>query len=607
MSGFGKTAAVLAGVIAAAADHDLQVLYVCRTKRQVSRVMEELDRFSKKVPIRATSLFSKFDYCLSRKTGFRVSSETFKWYCSFQTSNNLCTYFLNVPFNRANVEKLADVHTDRPGQLADLIHGSEKLHVCPYEVARASLAISRLIVTTYHYLFDKSSRSIMIPSDSPLDKTVAVVDEAHNVRDFITGNSTLTLPFYDLSKSVEDARTLYLPRTCSALAEIADRVKQFCSKYDDWFLSKQTFLVAITGGHSKDWLSDLVFELTTNSGVAWYSVSTERNLPSSLVKVGVFFSAFLGSIDSEATLAKSTSAIYLIDTQPDKKFLESTAHLRSLVLLSATINPPDLFLRSIGLEASTTMHSAVTSYKFRVKTVVDTGVTSRFKARNDGMYSRIAERIAAVCNATSGGIGVFLPSYSFLDSTKAHLQTRFERGSRTLLMERPGLSNTESDTLMRIFKSSPGCVLLAVQGGRFSEGEDFPGDEMDVSIVVGLALSPPSPTVYAMYRQMEADRLDRHQTYLLLSLLPALRKAFQCAGRHIREPGKMGMVLFMDSRFADPKVLDLMPRWLTSNLVKGDYGPEAISTLTHDYFGARGPRTEPPSGTQSSRPPSGLS
>jgi DNA excision repair protein ERCC-2 len=138
--------------------------------------------------------------------------------------------------------------------------------------------------------------------------------------------------------------------------------------------------------------------------------------------------------------------------------------------------------------------------------------------------------------------------------------------------------------MMDTFKSNRGCVLLAVQGGRFSEGEDFPGDEMDVSMVVGLSLPPPSPTMFAEYKQMEVDRFDKHQAYMVLSLLPALRKAFQCAGRHVRDPGKVGMVFFMDSRFADQKIIDLMPPWLREDLVKGEFGPESISAVTRGFF-----------------------
>ncbi len=138
--------------------------------------------------------------------------------------------------------------------------------------------------------------------------------------------------------------------------------------------------------------------------------------------------------------------------------------------------------------------------------------------------------------------------------------------------------------MMGTFKSNHGCVLLAVQGGRFSEGEDFPGDGMDVSVVVGLSLPPPSPTMYAEYRQLEANQFDKHQAYMILSLLPALRKAFQCAGRHVRDPGKVGMVFFMDSRFAAKGVIELMPSWLRDDLVMGEFEPDAMCAITREFF-----------------------
>jgi DNA excision repair protein ERCC-2 len=590
MSGFGKTAAVLAGSISAATEDDLQIIYVCRTKRQVFRVLEELNRFSKRVPVRATSLFSKYDYCLLRQTGYGVSPETFKWYCSFQTSNNLCSYFLNVAFNRDKIEKLVEAQTSGPGPISELLRRGAELHVCPYEVGRLSLARSRIIVTTYHYLLDMNSRSIIVPGDKPLDNIVAVIDEAHNIREFISGNSTMTLSFSDIKACINDSRSLFLPRICSAISEIGDRAARFCSKSDHWLVGKESFVSAITGDHKKDWLSDLIFELSTNAGVAWYSVATNRNLPASIIKLGSFLSALLSSLDSDdIALVKSDSALSLTDTHPSRRFLRATAGFRSLILLSATINPPGLFLRSIGLdEASTTVHSAITGYKFRIRTVIDSGVTTRFKMRTAEMYSKITERIAAVCGSVPGGVGAFLPSYAVLDSIATPLRSQIERTTatppRTILVERPGLTNEESQEIMDAFKSSRGSLLLAVQGGRFSEGEDFPGDEMDISIVVGLPLPPPSPTMYADYRQMEGDRFDKHQAYMVLSLLPALRKAFQCAGRHVRGPGKVGMVIFMDSRFANQRTIDLMPSWLREDLLKGEFGPDSISSLTRDFF-----------------------
>ena len=591
MSGFGKTAAVLAGSISAAMEDDLEIIYLCRTKRQVFRVLEELNRFSRQIPVRATSLFSKYDYCLLRQTGFSVSPETFKWYCSFKTSNNLCSYFLNVGFNREKVDKLVEEQTLGPGSISELLRKGAELHVCPYEVARLSLARSKIIVTTYHYMLDEGSRPVLMGSDKSLSNVVAIFDEAHNIHDFLSSNATKTLAFSDIRECAADSQRLYLPRICAAVTEISEKATQFCCKSPHWLIGKEAFVTALSREHPKDWLSDLVFELTTNAGVAWYSVATDRNLPPSIMRLGVFLSTLLSCLGSEEIeLVKSDSALFLTDTHPSKRFLGAISGLKSLVLLSATIHPTNLFLRSIGLdESSASVHSAVTHNKFRIKTVIDLGVTTRFKMRSPEMYSRIARNISGVCNATRGGVGVFLPSYAVLESIRDPLLSEIDRSpvsspKRTNLIERKGMSNEESEQMMSTFKSRNGCVLLAIQGGRFSEGEDFPGDEMDVSIVVGLPLPPPSPTIYAEYKQMEIDRFDRHQAYMLLSLLPALRKAFQCAGRHVRGPGKVGMVFFMDSRFGDQKVVDLMPSWLTDDLVKGRFEVDSISTITREFF-----------------------
>ena len=181
-------------------------------------------------------------------------------------------------------------------------------------------------------------------------------------------------------------------------------------------MRKESFVAAITGDHAKDWLADLVFELSTNAGVAWYSVATKRNLPASIIRVGGFLSALLSSLNSDdIALTKSDRGLFLTDTHPSRKFAGATAGFRSLVLLSATIHPAGLFMRSIGLDtASTTVHSATTGYKFKVRTVIDTGVTTRFKMRTADMYLRIARRLAAVCASVPGGIGIFLPSYAVL-------------------------------------------------------------------------------------------------------------------------------------------------------------------------------------------------
>src|SRR5579863_7227591 len=86
MSGFGKTAAVISGALSAAEETDCRIVYACRTKRQIFRVVEEIARLQAKHPFKAASMLSKYDYCLLRKHK-AIPPESFGWYCTFNTSN----------------------------------------------------------------------------------------------------------------------------------------------------------------------------------------------------------------------------------------------------------------------------------------------------------------------------------------------------------------------------------------------------------------------------------------------------------------------------------------------------------------------------------------
>ncbi len=140
MSGFGKPAAVLTGTLSAAEETGSKVVYACRTKRQVHRVVEEISRLQKKYPFAASSMLSKFDYCLLRRQASRpVLQESFGWYCWFNVSNTPSSYFLNVPLVAEDFERAVKTALRSAPTHAELVPESESIHVCPYEVARLAM------------------------------------------------------------------------------------------------------------------------------------------------------------------------------------------------------------------------------------------------------------------------------------------------------------------------------------------------------------------------------------------------------------------------------------------------------------------------------------
>jgi DNA excision repair protein ERCC-2 len=581
MSGFGKTSPVLAGSILAAEEDGSRIIYACRTKRQVFRVMEEIQQIQKKVPLAALELFAKIDYCLLKETSnFGVSHESFKWYCSFNTTNNLCSYFLNLGLLEKEVSELVREWGRKVPSHSEMLENGRRVHVCPYEVARLAMAGARIIVTTYHYLLDEAARSLLLTTAGwNSSQTIAVIDEAHNLREFLRDTSTTEFSFADLQRALKDARELYLEPAGSFLEQLIKNLRDFCSQHASWYVERESLIRVMKGAHDDVWLPNMALELSTCAGIGWQSISTGRNLPTSIMKVGAFLRDLLSSPQISTTIARSEEGFYLLNRNPSDRFSALVGSYRSLVLLSATITPSSLFLKSIGLDEGTPIHKVSSGQTFNVRTIIDTGVSTRFKVRSPQTYSIIADKISAIGRGTRGSLGVFVPSYSVLESIRPFLSNAL--AGRNLITESRSLSNSEADDMMSSFKSNQGSVLLAVQGARFSEGEDFPGDQMDASVVVGLSLAPPSPTMYAEFAD---SKFSKHDTYLVVSLLPAVRKAIQSAGRHIRSPDKKGMVFLMDSRFNQPEILGMIPEWLKKDSRAGNFSPPEIETLVRDFF-----------------------
>jgi len=581
MSGFGKTAAVLCGAVAAAEETGTKVVYACRTKRQIHRVVEELSRLQKRHPISAISLSSKFDYCLLRRAASRsIPQESFGWYCGFNVSNNLCSYFLNVPLLGRELDTIVDNFAHNIPSHPELLSKSESIHVCPYELARLVAAQAKIIVAPYQYVFDPDSKPILFERNNlEPARTILVVDEAHNIRDFLRGLRSGTLTLDEMAGAIREADSMMMVEVASALRLLKDAFESLMKETTSWHLDRPSFVRRLAARHGAVWTQNLVFALNSCSEAAWASIAYERRLPSSMLKVGEFLLRLISSESS--VLAKWENTLGLIDPDPANGFSALLAKFRSSVLLSATINPSPVFLRSLALDSlQPRVYRTQTRFPVVVRTVIDTGVTTRYRSRSPQMYSRIAEKVAAVAGALKHGVGVFAPSYSVLGPLTEMIKKRLPY--KNIVSESRGMSSDAAAEAFDSFASKMDSVLLGVQGGRFSEGEDFRGDLMDATVVVGLALPPPSPMLYAEYACLK--RAGEPDSYLMLSRLPALRKAFQAAGRHIRDPGKRGLVFLLDDRFDTPTVMELMPSWLGEDVVRGDFTPQEIQGIVDDFW-----------------------
>jgi len=197
-----------------------------------------------------------------------------------------------------------------------------------------------------------------------------------------------------------------------------------------------------------------------------------------------------------------------------------------------------------------------------VLSMVCLGVTTAMEQRTTDMYRKIIKRIAEVTENTPANVGVFAASYEVLD---ALLKAGFEDVvGKPVFRERRGMKSKENEFLIKRFKScaqgDDGAVLLGVQGGRSSEGADYPGDQMNAVVVVGVPYAEPTPKVKAQidYYEKRFPRFGREYGYVL----PALKKAAQAAGRPIRTLEDRGAIVFLDYRYATAYCQRFLPLWI---------------------------------------------
>jgi len=230
--------------------------------------------------------------------------------------------------------------------------------------------------------------------------------------------------------------------------------------------------------------------------------------------------------------------------------------------MSGTLQPLESYVKITRMPESTVQEALPSPFpREHILSLVCSGVTTAMQQRTPEMYKKLARRIIEVAQATPANVGVFAASYEVLERLReAGLNGGLEK---PLLYEQRGMTSKANERLVAKFKSYSnrgGAVLLGVQGGRSSEGADYPGDQMNSVAVVGLPYAEPTARVKAQIRYYENQFPECGREYGYV--VPALRKAAQAAGRPIRTLEDRGAILFLDQRFASPYCQSFLPIWI---------------------------------------------
>ena len=550
-TGFGKTAAVLYGLMKAGAE---RVLYVVRTVNEVDPVIREL----KLLGARYTFLFSARRTCPllrgDRGQG-ELTAEEFWENCRLARLRGLCQYYRNLQDTplEAVWEYIKSHYSMHAVRIArDL---ARALQVCPFLALTGLVEESMFTVAVYPYLFRRDIfESVMEPLD--YEDLVVVVDEAHSLLNAHTIlEQRLTLKavresIEDLKKHAPEAKEV--ARVLSDLAAYMQSLKP----RDITEIPKDAVSWALD---SWDIVADAAeevrrrkFEQALASGAGFASVRTP------LYRVAKWLEA--ARSDEYHIFAEPGEEPRLLATPVDPAVTarEPLEKARAVILMSGTMPPSGFVEEVLGVKrARTTIDTEIRHGPMvppsNIYTVVAADITTRYRERSTAMYRRIAEYIDIIARALPGPKLVVYPSYDIMRRVVERLPADL-----TLVLE--GQATSLEEARLRI-EDEWDVMVSAVAGGKLVEGVEFTNYEGEnlLHIVVVVGVPYPQPDDYTR-RHMEAlaERIGRSKARYYVYKVNASIKVRQALGRAIRGPSDRAVYVLLDKRYLSRDLRELV-------------------------------------------------
>jgi DNA excision repair protein ERCC-2 len=592
-TGSGKTVASLAPLLDHAERADHKVLYLVRTHAQELQVLTETRAIAHRVerPFLAVGLSGRQSRCLLLEGLAEIKGATAEEHgklCadrkratvrSFEEGADLsppgelpegaavdltdldgCVYYARLL--QADLEALSDRFRTKLPTPREFDEFSRAESLCPYELAKKLCAGARLVTAPYAFFFHPHIRTSLLNwLGVPPERLDLVIDEAHNVPDYLRELGSVALPHESIRRAraeVTDRGDIDLPEgpTAGRLLEVVgasvDQLIQEFAREDDGLLPPNALedaLLTEFGGtsHRLDtWLGALA---------AWgEQLRDERRRQKHLPRSWVHTVALTllswpqlvapGYVKVAARVPRRTLEAYALDAVGAAESIRS-CHLS--VHLSGTLRPLEEYRDALGLgDAAQTLEVPPFFPPENRRIFFDPTVTTRYEdlVADPGMVERIADRLAQVLEALPVRTAVFFPSFDLMEKVlAAGLSGALPEGT---VIESRRLSMGDLWKSLEGFKRGRrDGALLGVTGGRIAEGVDFPDDELEAVVVVGIPYPRPSAKREAL-RQFLDQSTGRGWAYCVDA--PAQRMILQAMGRMIRSENDRGIAVILDRR-----------------------------------------------------------
>jgi DNA excision repair protein ERCC-2 len=592
-TGSGKTVAVLAPLLehAEAADH--KILYLVRTHSQEVQVLQETRTIAHRLehPILAVGLAGRAKRCFLLENVAEIKGATAEEHgklCADRkrateramqgeaplapppdlpeggeidlTDLDGCPYYARVL--QADLEGLVERFSAKLPTPHEFEEFCREENLCAYELAKRLVPRARLVTAPYAFFFHPHiRRSLFEWMGIPPERIDLVVDEAHNLPSHLRDLSTVALPQESVRRAraeIAERGDFQLPDGPSAsrfldlVGAAVEELIHALAREDDAVLPPSVFeealLTALAGTtHRLDtWLG----ALATWGENLRDERRRERKLPRSWVHtVALTLLSWPqleppGYVKVATRLPRPALEAYALDASAPAHPI-GDCHLS--VHLSGTLAPLEEYRDALGL--GETAHLLNVPSHFPVENrryLYDPTVTTRFEElRGDPRsVARLADRLVEVLQTLPVKTAVFFPSFDLLQKVlEAGLQSQLPGN---VFIEYSKIPTGDLWRSIEGWKKDPeGTILLGVAGGRLSEGIDYPDEELEAVVLVGIPYPRPSAKREALRKFL--DGTTGHGWEYTVDA-PAQRAILQALGRMIRSENDRGIAIILDRR-----------------------------------------------------------
>ena len=572
-TGTGKTVSALAATLPTVLERGMKVIYLTRTKSQQKQVIREAAAIGHGVlcvglqgRTAASCPMMREDPDLASGTSEEISKLCSE-YKRRDSGECRCRFYANIEHTDIGewVERIRSEHPEPEG----FARMCEDAELCPYEMLKYALPHADVIAASYPFVFMPQILARLIDwIGIPLHRTVIVVDEAHNLPDYLRDVQTFEYSRAALDLAEKEAREngdnevhegLTVTDIIGVLREILGyAVKEYLIDDDGilppYFLEDE--LMSRLGTTSVN-IMRMVQALEDIGDSIAERKKQRRKLPRSYIgSMGRFMRAWLtGSEDCHVRLViggdNPCFQSYCMDPSGASDPLNECF---ASVHMSGTLEPIDAYIRDIGLDRAVPKVLNGFFPKENLLTLYTDEVSMRYEDRFiESNYARLRQLLYDTVNSVRVNTAVFFPSYQFMDRMLDD-GIASELG-RDVYYERRDMPQGELMEVFDNFRTSEGSVLFCVTGGRISEGLDFPDKSLELAVLIGIPYPKPTAKMRAMTRYYDAKFGDGR---LYVSLIPASRKMRQSIGRLIRSETDRGVAVILDRRAASLRDIDPM-------------------------------------------------